>query len=151
MQIHVQRLFLVTSLLLLAGCQYFQFPGVYKIDIQQGNIITQEMIDQLKPGMTKRQVRYVMGTPLIEDTFNPNRWDYYYSMAPGKAEAVKERVSIFFEGDHLTHFQGDYSPTGAAGTSASSRTDNRQTTPVTPSPDNAPAPMADDFDSSLLE
>lgn len=113
MQKHVQRLFLATSLLLLAGCQYFQFPGVYKIDIQQGNIVTQDMIDQLKPGMTKRQVRYVMGTPLIEDTFNPNRWDYYYSMAPGKGELVKERVSIYFEGDTLSYFSGDYSPSTA--------------------------------------
>lgn len=116
MQKHVQRLFFAISLLLLAGCQYFQFPGVYKIDIQQGNIVTQEMIDQLKPGMTKRQVRYVMGTPLIEDTFNPNRWDYYYSMAPGKGETTKERISVYFEGDTLTSFSGDYTPKGAKST-----------------------------------
>lgn len=151
MQIHVQRLFLAISLLLLTGCQYFQFPGVYKIDIQQGNIVTQEMVDQLKPGMTKRQVRYVMGTPLMEDTFNPNRWDYYYSMAPGKGELVKERITIFFDGDNLSHFQGDYSPSGAAGTPASSRNDNRQSAPVTPSPDNAPATIEDDFNSPLYE
>lgn len=151
MQIPVQRLLIITSLLLLAGCQYFKFPGVYKIDVQQGNIITQEMIDQLKPGMTKRQVRFVMGTPLIEDTFSPNRWDYYYSMAPGKGEAVKERVSIFFDGDYLTHFTGDFSPTGAAGASGSSHADTRQTAPVTPSPDSAPAPLDDDFDPALRD
>ncbi|WP_439134858.1 outer membrane protein assembly factor BamE [Pseudomaricurvus sp.] len=127
MQKHVRRLFLATSLLLLAGCQYFQFPGVYKIDIQQGNIVTQEMIDQLKPGMTKRQVRYVMGTPLIEDTFNPNRWDYYYSMAPGKGELVKERVSIYFEGDSLSYFSGDYSPSAATSNAATSETTDTST------------------------
>ncbi len=113
MQKHVQRLALATSLLLLAGCQYFQFPGVYKIDIQQGNIVTQEMVDQLQPGMTKRQVRYVMGTPLIQDTFNPDRWDYFYSLAPGKGDLTKERVTIYFEDDKLVSFSGDYAPQSA--------------------------------------
>ncbi len=113
MQKHVRRLFIAISLMLLAGCQYFQFPGVYKIDIQQGNIVTQDMIDQLKPGMSKRQVRYVMGNPLIEDTFNPNRWDYFYSLIPAKGEPTKERISIYFKGDELTHFSGDFVPTEA--------------------------------------
>lgn len=113
MQKHVQRLVLVTSLLLLAGCQYFQFPGVYKIGIQQGNIVTQEMVDQLKPGMTKRQVRYVMGNPLIEDTFNPERWDYFYSFIPAKGETTQERISIYFEDDSMSHFTGDFAPSDA--------------------------------------
>ena len=77
--------------LLLAGCasstdsgsKLISFPGAYKIDIQQGNVITQEMVDQLRPGMTRAQVQYVMGTPLLEDTFNKDRWDYVYSMQPG--------------------------------------------------------------------
>lgn len=114
MQKHAVRLFFAVALGLMAGCQYFQFPGVYKLDIQQGNIITQEMIDQLKPGMTKRQVRFVMGNPLIEDTFNPNRWDYFYSNAPAKGEPTKERVSIYFANDKLTHFTGDFVPSSAS-------------------------------------
>ncbi|MGH1371375.1 MAG: outer membrane protein assembly factor BamE [Cellvibrionaceae bacterium] len=113
MQKHARRLFIAISLVLVAGCQYFQFPGVHKIDIQQGNIVTQEMIDQLKPGMSQRQVRYIMGTPLIEDTFNPNRWDYFYSMIPARGEPTKERISIYFEGDTLSHFSGDFVPTAA--------------------------------------
>lgn len=98
---------------LLVGCQSFRFPGVHKINIQQGNIITQDMIDQLQPGMSKRQVRYIMGNPLIQDTFNPDRWDYFYSMKTARGDETKERVSIFFEGDKLTGFNGDYTPTSA--------------------------------------
>ena len=113
MQKHVRRLFLAISLMMLAGCQYFQFPGVHKIDIQQGNIVTQDMIDQLKPGMSKRQVRYVMGNPLIEDTFNPDRWDYFYSLIPARGEPTKERISIYFNGDSLSHFSGDFVPSSA--------------------------------------
>lgn len=86
------------------------FPGVYKIDIQQGNVITQEMIDQLKPGMTKRQVQFVMGTPLIRDTFNQNRWDYVYSLQPGGKTRQQESVAIYFEDDLLSRFEGDYLP-----------------------------------------
>lgn len=97
----------------LAGCQYFKFPGVHKIEIQQGNIITQDMIDQLKPGMTRRQVRYVMGTPLLEDTFTPNRWDYYYSKKDSDGELSRERISIYFNGDILSHFSGDFAPSAA--------------------------------------
>lgn len=87
-----------------------RLPSIHKFDIQQGNVITQEMIDQLKPGMTKSQVRFIMGTPLVADTFNENRWDYYYSLVPGKGEEVRERVSIFFEDDKLVGFKGDYIP-----------------------------------------
>ncbi len=99
---------------LLAGCSSFKFPGVHKIDVQQGNIITQEMVNQLKPGMTRSQVRYVMGTPLIADTFNQNRWDYYYSRVDSDEKEVRERLSIYFEGDKLVGLKGDYLPTGAS-------------------------------------
>ena len=88
-----------------------QFPGVYKIDIQQGNIITQEMIDQLRPGMTKRQVIFVMGTPLVRDPFHQDRWDYVYSYQPGGGIRGQEKVTMYFENDQLTHFTGDYKPT----------------------------------------
>ena len=88
-----------------------QFPGVYKIDIQQGNIITQEMIDQLRPGMTKRQVIFVMGTPLVRDPFDQDRWDYIYSFQPGGGIRGQEGVTMYFENDLLTHFNGDFKPT----------------------------------------
>lgn len=96
------------GLLALAGCS---FPGVYKIDIQQGNVVTQDMIDQLRPGMTRRQVRFIMGNPLIQDTFHTNRWDYLYSLQPGGGERQQERMSVFFnENDQLASLSGDFMP-----------------------------------------
>ena len=98
----------LVGLLALAGCS---FPGVYKIDIQQGNVVTQDMIDQLRPGMTRRQVRFIMGNPLIQDTFHTNRWDYLYSIQPGGGERQQERISVFFnENDQLASLSGDFMP-----------------------------------------
>ncbi len=98
----------LVGLLALAGCT---IPGVYKIDIQQGNVVTQDMIDQLRPGMTRRQVRFVMGSPLITDTFHPDRWDYLYSIKPGGGERLQERVSLVFDrNDQLVGLSGDFLP-----------------------------------------
>lgn len=110
---HTLRLALVLALVgLMSACSIprLQFPGVYKIDIQQGNIITQEMIDQLRPGMTKRQVIFVMGTPLVRDPFKQDRWDYIYSYQPGGGIRGQEGVTMYFENDLLTHFTGDFKP-----------------------------------------
>lgn len=100
-------------LLALGACSSLpvpQFPGVYKIPIAQGNIITQEMIDQLEPGMTRRQVIYVMGTPLVRDPYNQDRWDYVFNYQPGGGERGQERISLYFENDALSSFEGDFSP-----------------------------------------
>ncbi len=87
------------------------FPGVYKIGIAQGNIITQEMVDQLRTGMTKRQVIFVMGTPLVRDPYHHDRWDYIYSFQPGGVVRGQERISVFFIDDELVSFTGDFLPT----------------------------------------
>lgn len=105
-------LFLIT---LLAGCasstdsgsKLISFPGVYQIDVQQGNVITQKMLDQLRPGMSRTQVQYVMGTPLLEDTFNSNRWDYVYSMQPGGKNRKQKTVTLFFDNDQLRSIRGN--------------------------------------------
>lgn len=100
--------FTLVGLLALAGCS---FPGVYKIDIQQGNVVTQDMIDQLRPGMTRRQVRFIMGNPLLTDTFHADRWDYLYSLQPGGGERQQERVTLIFNGnDQLASLSGDFMP-----------------------------------------
>ena len=96
-----------------AGGFRLGFPGVYRIDIAQGNIVTQEMIDQLKPGMTKRQVRFIMGTPLIVDTFEPERWDYFHSMNKNGKQESEERVSLYFENAKLVRFGGAFVPASA--------------------------------------
>ena len=90
------------------------FPGVYKISIPQGNIITQEMVDQLRPGMTKRQVIFVMGTPLVRDPYHQDRWDYVYNFQPGVGERGQERLSVLFENDQLVSLSGDFEPTPEA-------------------------------------
>ncbi|MGR9043917.1 MAG: outer membrane protein assembly factor BamE [Gammaproteobacteria bacterium] len=85
-------------------------PGVYKLDIQQGNIINQEMIDQLRPDMTKRQVLYVMGSPMLVDVFHQQRWDYIYSEQEDDDPRMQKRITLYFEGDNLIGVQGDFRP-----------------------------------------
>ena len=107
-------LVLICAVLVLSGCgsvSSFSFPGVYRIDIPQGNIITQKMVDQLRPGLTKRQVNFIMGTPLIRDTFDQDRWDYVYSFQPGGEDRAQERLTVFFDNGELTHFTGDFTQT----------------------------------------
>ncbi len=104
-------LFIALSLALLAGCSSWGFPGVYRINVEQGNIVTQEMVDQLKPGMSRRQVRYILGTPLVNDTFNQNRWDYTYVLRNGRQIIEQSTLTVFFEGDNLVRIEGDLAPT----------------------------------------
>ena len=94
----------------LSACGFVGFPGVYKIDVEQGNIVTQEMADQLKPGMSRRQVRFILGTPLIEDTFNQDRWDYLYAKRNGPNVLSESQITVVFEGDNLLTVTGDYLP-----------------------------------------
>ena len=100
------------------------FPGVYKINIEQGNIVTQEMVNQLKPGMSRRQVNFIMGTPLIKDTFNRNRWDYVFMIRNGSTVLEQSRVAVEFNEDTLVNVFGDFvsadwATTGGAPTATS--------------------------------
>ncbi|MFB1036860.1 MAG: outer membrane protein assembly factor BamE [Sinobacterium sp.] len=106
----MQKLALIFLLLTITACS--EFPLVYKIDIEQGNIIEQEAVDQLIPGLTKSQVRFILGTPINIDTFNQQRWDYIYSMSRGGGGHRQERLSLYFVDDRLEYFQGDFIPTG---------------------------------------
>ena len=130
----------LTGLLALAGCS---FPGVYKIDIQQGNVVTQDMIDQLRPGMTRKQVRFIMGNPLLTDTFHANRWDYLYSIQPGGGKRLQERVSVNFNADdQLVGLSGDFMP-GVSRDQAILGEDSGVTTPPAiqqPQVEEKPAP-----------
>jgi outer membrane protein assembly factor BamE len=87
----------------------------YKLDIQQGNVVTSKMLLQLKPGMTKSQVRYIMGTPLIVDSFHKDRWDYFYQMRQAGKVIEQRRVILDFEKDTLTRVRGDVVPQGTSG------------------------------------
>ena len=99
----------------LSGCKSVEIPKVpgvtpYRMVIQQGNFISQEMVEQLKPGMTKEQVRFVLGTPLVTDIFHADRWDYvfYRDVQGGKRE--QRNLSVIFEKERLARVIGDLMP-----------------------------------------
>lgn len=109
----MQKLLITTALcasLILAGCSSVSIPGAYKIDIQQGNVITQEMVEKLKHGMSKSQVRFALGTPLLIDVFHQDRWDYIYSIQRGGEERQQRRLALFFKDDQLIRIEGDVTP-----------------------------------------
>ncbi len=97
----------------LSACGGFLKP--YRIDVQQGNVITQRDLDKLRPGMTRVQVRFVLGTPLVTDPFHARRWDYVYLFQPGYGKPVLKRVSLFFENKKLVRVAGDMRPGPATG------------------------------------
>ena len=84
----------------------------YKLDVQQGNVVTSKMLLQLRPGMTKSQVRFIMGTPLIQDSFHGNRWDYVYQMREAGKIKEQRRVILDFENELLKSVRGDVIPAG---------------------------------------
>ncbi|KAF1041886.1 MAG: Outer membrane protein assembly factor BamE [Herbaspirillum frisingense] len=84
----------------------FGFLKPYRIDIQQGNFVSKEMVAQLRPGLTRDQVRFVLGTPLLTDMFHTNRWDYDFRLAKGNGEIMASRVSVFFKDDLVDHVEG---------------------------------------------
>ncbi|TDN57054.1 outer membrane protein assembly factor BamE (lipoprotein component of BamABCDE complex) [Azoarcus indigens] len=90
----------------------------YKIDVRQGNYVDQAMVSQLKKGMTRDQVRFVLGSPLVVDVFRKDRWDYVYRFKPGKAEAEQRIISVYFVDDRLDHVEGDVAAGDAQGAAA---------------------------------
>ncbi len=75
---------------------------VYRINIQQGNFLNQGAVDQVKPGMTRSQVRYLLGTPMVADSFDKERWDYIYYLKKGRNRHVdSRRVTVYFDGDKV--------------------------------------------------
>jgi len=92
----------------LSGCSSFN-ALVYKIDIPQGNYLEQDQVDKLRIGMTPEQVQYVLGSPMLVDSFNPNQWVYVYSFKPGKGETEQRQLVVnFTEGQQLAYLSGDY-------------------------------------------
>ena len=87
---------------------------VYKLDVQQGNLVTQESVSKLKKGMTKAEVRNTLGTPLLMDPFHGNRWDYYFSAEKNGRKTDRTRFSVFFDNDKLVSLTGDIKPAAPA-------------------------------------
>jgi outer membrane protein assembly factor BamE len=94
--------------LLLASCgnisllDSIPMPTSYKMDIRQGNFVTAEMREKIKLGMSKSQVRYVLGTPMVSDVFHANRWDYVYRLEQKARLVEQQRLTLYFENDNLT-------------------------------------------------
>ena len=100
----------ITAILLavlVSGC-------IYRIDVQQGNYVTQDLVDRLKPGMTKAEVKQLLGTPLLSDAFHGNRWDYYFSNVAGRGGSESAKLTVFFENEKMVSFTGGGRPAGAS-------------------------------------
>lgn len=99
------------SMLFLSACSSTSFtsylPEPYKVTIQQGNVITQDMVSKLKPGMTKPQVRFLLGSPPVTDIFHANRWDYVYSIFESGKLKEQRKLTLYFEDDLLSRVAGD--------------------------------------------
>ena len=105
----------------LGGCSFSQLnlpelkiPRVYKLSIQQGNVITQEMVDRLKPGMTRNQVEFVMGKPVLADPFEQDQWVYVYTLEVPDYFIQNFKMVLTFKDDTLATITGDYLPQDAA-------------------------------------
>jgi outer membrane protein assembly factor BamE len=92
-----------------AACSVPRIPGItpYKMEIQQGNFVSQEMVAQLKPGMSKEQVRFVLGTPLVTDIFHAERWDYVYWREAPDGKRDQRRLAVYFNDGRLARLDGD--------------------------------------------
>ena len=110
------RIKLVLLSTLLASCSYLSSPVLspYKMDIRQGNYVTAEMREKLNLGMSKQQVRYVLGTPMVSDAFHGNRWDYIYRLEQRGEVVEKQRLTLYFEGDNLVRMDDGHQPVQAA-------------------------------------
>ena len=102
-------IFYIFVLIMLTACSAEgtrKLPGVYRIDIQQGNVIEQEMLNKLKPGMRKDQVHFIMGTPTIADPFHNERWEYIYTFSRGGNTRQQRHITMYFEEDKLAYLEG---------------------------------------------
>ena len=102
---------LVVAFLLTSGCTNgLNALKLYRVPVQQGNIVTQEMIDKINPGMTKSQVAFVLGEPVLKDPFNDSKWIYIYSIEVPGLFTQKTRTTLFFDGNELKSISGDLAP-----------------------------------------
>jgi outer membrane protein assembly factor BamE len=107
----IKRSFWVLPLLvaLLPACGVPRIPGItpYKVEIQQGNFVSQEIVAQLKPGMSKEQVRFLLGTPLLTDIFHAERWDYVYWRETPAGRREQRKLAVYFSDGRLERLDGD--------------------------------------------
>ena len=104
----VPRILILTLPLLVAACGLSPKLTPYRMEIQQGNYVTQDMVAQLNPGLTRDQVRFVLGTPLVSDIFHEDRWDYVFTRQRANSQEVEyRRIAVFFQEGRLKRIDGD--------------------------------------------
>src|SRR6185295_10940559 len=133
---------------LLPGCKSIDVPKVpgvtpYRMVIQQGNFISQEMVSQLKPGMTKEQVRFVLGTPLVTDIFHADRWDYVFFREAADGKREQRNLSVVFENSKLARVLGDLMPAEGAVQSSGFQPQVKPDAKPQPPPKAEAKPVAD--------
>jgi outer membrane protein assembly factor BamE (lipoprotein component of BamABCDE complex) len=111
----MRQLILILAFSLVACTSTVPSFTPYKVDVQQGNVVTPKMMLQLKPGMNKSQVRFILGTPLLQDTFHRDRWDYFYELNKGGVVLERRRIILDFENEALKSVRGDIIPAGQPG------------------------------------
>jgi outer membrane protein assembly factor BamE len=118
----LRPLFLATGLAFAAtGC-------VYRINIQQGNFLDQAAVDQVKAGMTRSQVRYLLGTPMVADSFNKERWDYIYYLKKGRTRHIdSRRVTVYFDGEQVARLDKPTDAVAAAQAASAAKLKNGRT------------------------
>ena len=92
---------IVSVVMFINGCT------IHIPDVQQGNVLEPDVLAQLHPGLSKKQVQYLMGTPIVKDAFPPERWDYVYLLASQDSKTIRQRVTIFFDGDAVSRIETD--------------------------------------------
>ena len=133
---------LLAALAVLPGCAAPQISLTpYRMDIQQGNYISQDMVSQLKVGMTKEQVRYVLGTPLVADIFHADRWDYVYYKDPRRGPREGRKIAVVFENGKLARVLGDVVPAEARSEQAPQGAEPRSEESPRPQTESAKPPQ----------
>jgi outer membrane protein assembly factor BamE len=126
----------------LNACSIADWRLVHHIDVQQGNVIDQTALNQLRPGMTRRQVQFLIGSPMVADVFHQDRWDYIYRMQPGTGEVTEEHVTLYFENDALARISGTMHPEESGDGPATAR---EQVTLVVPPKERIPPGLLSRF------
>jgi len=99
---------LVAALALCSGC-------LYHMRIEQGNVLNKDLVAQLEPGMTRSQVMFLLGTPMVPNGFNTDRWDYYFYVKDERGRILEsQRLTVWFKSDKVDHFDGDAAPKAKA-------------------------------------
>jgi outer membrane protein assembly factor BamE len=115
-------------LLMIVGLGILASACVYRINIQQGNFLDQAAVEQVKPGMTRSQVRYLLGTPMVADSFNKERWDYIYYLRKGRTRHIdSRRVTVYFDGEKVARLDKPSAAQAAAQDASAAQIKNGRT------------------------